>query len=175
MITFMEGREFRVTLVSAQNLPDIRSHGHMKVYAEVSLNGILETTTKSNVDEQGETNPMWSFVAGYTISEAAMQLPGVNLMVKLLCKRTIGDKLIGEVKIPLKNLFDTTHESADQEKILSYDVKGTPNGVLNISYSFGQKMAVVPDRAPLPSSSGQKILQGLSLGLDVLGLGMNIK
>ncbi|KAH6782706.1 hypothetical protein C2S51_007999 [Perilla frutescens var. frutescens] len=173
MITLMEGREFRVTLVSAQNLPDIRSHGHMKVYAEVSLNGIPETTTESDVDKQGETIPTWSFIAGYTVSKAAVQLPGVNLVVKLLCKRTIGDKLIGEVKIPLKNLFDMAHESADQDKIRHYNVEGTPNGVLNISYSFGQKMAVVPDPAPLPSSSGQKIVQGLGLGLGVLGLGQN--
>ena len=170
MITFMEGREFEVTLVSAQNLPDTRSLGKMKVYAEVSLNGIPETTTKSNVDKQGKTNPTWSFVVDYTVSEAAVQLPGANLVVKLLCKRTMGDKPIGEVKIPLKNLFDTAHESADQDKIRNYHVEGTPHGVLTISYSFGQKMAVVPDQAPLPSSSGQNIVDGLGLGLGVLGI-----
>ncbi|KAH6782712.1 hypothetical protein C2S51_008005 [Perilla frutescens var. frutescens] len=166
----MEGREFEVTLVSAQNLPDIRSLGQMKVYAEVSLNGIPETTMKSDVDERGKTNPTWSFVTGYTVSEAAVQLPGINLVVKLLCKRTLGDKLVGEVKIPLKNLFDVARDS-DQDKIRSYDVEGTSDGVLNISYSFSQKMAAVPDRAPPPSSSNnQKILQAVGLGLGVLDL-----
>lgn len=57
----MEGRKFAITLVSAENLLNVRSVGKMKVFAAVSLNGKSETTKYSDVDLAGGTNPTWGF------------------------------------------------------------------------------------------------------------------
>ncbi|KAH6832832.1 hypothetical protein C2S53_006079 [Perilla frutescens var. hirtella] len=136
----MECRKLEITLVSAENLPDVRNLGLMKVYAKVSLKGESRTTVKSSVDYEGETNPRWNFVVDYTISESTVRRPGVNLVVKLMCKRTLGrDRFVGEVKIPVKSLFDLGLKS---QKIPSYTVAGTPEGRLNLLYSFSERMLV---------------------------------
>lgn len=166
MAALVEGRKLKITLVSAENLPDVRNFGEMKVYAVVSLNG---TTKISGADMDGGTNPRWNFVAGYTVGEAAVQLAGVNILVKLWCKRSLGDRLVGEVKIGVKNLFESSHN-----KILRYHVVGTSQGVLNISCSFGPKLAVSSprphtDTGRRSSSSGKKVLKMMmKLGLSLV-------
>ncbi|KAI3464470.1 hypothetical protein Pfo_021133 [Paulownia fortunei] len=158
----MECRKLEITLVSADNLPDVRSLGLMKVFAKVSLKGESKTSKKSPVDAQGETNPRWNFPVEYTISESTVQQPGVNLAIKLFCKRTLGDRFIGEVNIPVKSLFDMGIKA---EKIMSYAVAGTPNGRLNILYSFGEKIWV-------PKPSGWR--KALGVGFLVLVEGAQI-
>ncbi|KAG6432643.1 hypothetical protein SASPL_104224 [Salvia splendens] len=140
----MECRKLEITLVSAQNLPNVRNTGRMKVYAKLSLKGDSKTTRKSHVDYESETNPRWNFVSDYTVSEETVRQPGVSLVVRLMCKRTLGDRLVGKVKIPVKSLFDMGRMS---RKILSYEVAGTPEGRLNLLYSFSETMIV---RQPSP-------------------------
>ncbi|KAG6432645.1 hypothetical protein SASPL_104226 [Salvia splendens] len=48
---------FEITVVSAENLPDIRRLGRMKVYAVVSLNREYETMRETTVDKYGVTGP----------------------------------------------------------------------------------------------------------------------
>ncbi|XP_057793065.1 protein SRC2 homolog [Salvia miltiorrhiza] len=133
----MECRKLEITLVSAQHLPDVRTSGRMKVYAKVSLKGESKTTKKSHVDYEGGTNPRWNFVAHYTVSESTVRRPGLSVTVKLVCRRTLGDRFVGKVKIPVKSLFDMGQKS---RKILSYDVAG--GGRLNLLYSFSDRMFV---------------------------------
>lgn len=154
----MECRKLEITLVSAQNLPNVRNHGRMKVYAKVSLKGESKTAKKTPVDYEAGSNPRWNFVADYTVSESTVERPGVNVVVKLMCKRTLGDRFIGKVKIPVKNLFDMGEKS---RKILSYEVAGTPEGRLNFLYSFSDRMLV------RQTSSGWKTALG-TVGFLVL-------
>lgn len=133
----MECRKLEITVVSAENLPDVRALGLMKVYVKVSLKGESKTTKKSPVDKGGETNPLWNFAVDYTVSESTVRRPGVNVVVKLLCKRTLGDRFVGEVKIPVKSLFDMGLKS---QRTLSYAVAGTPEGKLNLLYSFSERI-----------------------------------
>lgn len=140
----MECRKFEITLVSADNLPDVRSFGRMKVYAEVSLNGESETKMKTTVDTVGETNPRWNFTHNYTINESSVRAQGLEVVVKLHCERTLGDKRVGEVKIPVNNLFNSGIRAVSE---ISYRVAGTPDGVVNILYSFGEMFL-----APKPSA-----------------------
>ncbi|KAG8378309.1 hypothetical protein BUALT_Bualt08G0124000 [Buddleja alternifolia] len=124
----------------ANDLPDIRSLSLMKVYVKVSLKGSeSKTSQKTPVDKHGDVNPRWNFPIQYTLSESTVQQAGVNVVVKLYCRRTLGDKLIGEVNIPVKSLFD---KGLKAEKIMSYGVAGTPNGRLNILYCFGERFWV---------------------------------
>ncbi|KAL8482082.1 hypothetical protein ACS0TY_028287 [Phlomoides rotata] len=135
----MECRKLEITLVSANNLPNIRSIGMMEVYARVSVKGEPKTTQKTPVDTRGETNPRWNFPVQFTISESSLRQPGVTVMVKLMCNRSLGDKLVGEVNIEVKNLFELGLKA---DKILSYGVVGTTKGRLNVLYSFGEKVVV---------------------------------
>ncbi|XP_057793064.1 protein SRC2 homolog [Salvia miltiorrhiza] len=138
----MECRKLEIILVSADDLPNIRSFGKMKVYAEISLNGKSETSKRTTVDLAGETNPKWNFPLDYTVNEASLRTPGLELVVKLFCQRTLGDRYIGEVKISVKSLFDS---GPRVENALTYAV-GTGDGKLNILYSFGNTF-MVPEPA----------------------------
>ncbi|XP_047961815.1 protein SRC2 homolog [Salvia hispanica] len=155
----MECRKFEIIIVSADNLPDVRSFGRMKVYAEVSINGEPDTSRLTTVDTEGETNPRWNFPLEYTIEEASLQNPELVVGVKLYCERTLGDRYIGEVNISVKGLFDYGPRG---ENVLSYTVDGAGNGKLNILYSFGNKFM-----APKPSF-GEKVLD---VGLSVMEQG----
>ncbi|KAG8389733.1 hypothetical protein BUALT_Bualt01G0009400 [Buddleja alternifolia] len=138
----MECRKFEIILVSANSLPDVRSFRQMKVFAKVSIEGESKTSKKTPVDMVGETNPRWNFPIDYTISNSAVQKSGMNLSIKLFCRRTFADRYVGEVNIPIKSLFDKGFKA---DKILSYRVDGTSNGRLNILYSFGEKFLVSND------------------------------
>ncbi|KAL1533659.1 protein SRC2 [Salvia divinorum] len=139
----MECRKFEIILVSANNLPNVRSFGQMKVYAEVSLNGEPNTSKRTTVDMAGETNPRWNFPLDYTFEEASLRNPGLEVVVKLYCERTLGDRYIGEVNLSVKGLFDY---GPRVENVLSYNVAGAGDGKLNILYSFGNMFM-----APKPS------------------------
>ncbi|KAL1543865.1 hypothetical protein AAHA92_20784 [Salvia divinorum] len=133
----MECRKLGITVVSAHNLPDVRSLGQMKVYAKISLKGTSKAAVKTPVDIEGDTNPRWNFAVDYTVSESKVQGHGLNLVVKLMCKRTLGDRLVGEVKIPVKDLFQMGLKS---QSVLSYPVAGTREGRLDLMYSFSERM-----------------------------------
>ncbi|KAG6435962.1 hypothetical protein SASPL_100843 [Salvia splendens] len=130
-------RNFQITLVSANNLENVRRFGEMKVYAKVSLNEETGTITKTNVDTVGGLNPRWNFQVGYTISDSAFtgQRGAVQVVVKLYCDRTLGDKYLGEVRIPIESLFDFWYRGVYE---MSYWVTGTQHGrsSLHISYRF---------------------------------------
>ncbi|XP_042033584.1 protein SRC2-like [Salvia splendens] len=149
-------RKFQITLVSAENLPNVRSFGQMKVYAEVSINGDPKTSKRTTVNTDGETNPRWNFSLDYTIEEASLKNLGLVVVVKLYCERTLGDRYIGEVKISVKGLFDSGSRSENE---LSYNVAGAGDGKLNILYSFGSMF-----EAP-KSSVWKKVLE---VGLAVM-------
>ncbi|XP_047962304.1 protein SRC2 homolog [Salvia hispanica] len=106
----------------------------MKVYAEVSLNGEPQTRIRTTVDMAGETNPKWDLQLNYAINKVSLHEPGLVVVVKLYCQRTLGDKYIGQVKIPVMGLLDSRRDEAEIEA--SFDVDGTKNGKLNISYTF---------------------------------------
>ncbi|KAG6432642.1 hypothetical protein SASPL_104223 [Salvia splendens] len=108
----------------------------MKVYATVSLNEETSTTKKTNVDTVGGLNPRWNFPVGHTISESAFtgQQGEVQVVVKLYCAGILGDKCLGEVRIPMESLFEFWVKDVYG---MSYTVAGTRDGSLHISYRFG--------------------------------------
>lgn len=136
----MECRNLEINIVSANNLPNVRNIGMMKVYARVSLKGEPTTTQETLVDTKGATNPRWNFPLHFTVSESSLRKPGVRVVVKLLCKRSMGDRVVGKVNIEVKTLFDLGLKA---HKIMSYAVVGTTKGRLNLLYSFSDKVVLV--------------------------------
>ncbi|KAG6390369.1 hypothetical protein SASPL_148103 [Salvia splendens] len=107
----------------------------MKVYAKVSFNGDPKTSMLTNVDTAGGSNPRWNSTFNYTINKASLRNPGLEVVVKLYCQGNLREVYIGEVKIPVKGLFDSGRKA---KKELRFNVAGAGDGRLNILYSFGK-------------------------------------
>ncbi|CAK9138460.1 unnamed protein product [Ilex paraguariensis] len=126
----------------------------MKVYARVSIGSDPKTERRTPADKHGETDPAWNFTMKYTISESMVQHYGVSLVIKLYCKRKLGDRYVGEVHMPMKELFDGAY-SCGGSAMVSYPVqRGSVNsqGVLKFSYRFGER--VTADKLLLVESIG---------------------
>ncbi|PRQ39161.1 putative C2 domain-containing protein [Rosa chinensis] len=145
----MEQRTLELELVSAKDLKDVNLISKMDVYAVVSLDGDAyygKQKTKTKVVRACGTNPSFNFPMRFTVDDTLTQQNRLSLQVKLVCERSLGDKDIGVVYVPVKELFD----SADPKnmKFISYQVRrpsGKPKGELSFSYKFGEKVA-----APVP-------------------------
>ncbi|KAI3460602.1 hypothetical protein Pfo_017265 [Paulownia fortunei] len=124
----MECRKFEITLISANNLEDVRKICKMKVHARVSIGGGAEKEKRTPTDKHGEINPAWNFTMRYTISESMVQNYNTMLVVKLYCKRKLGDRYIGEVHTSMKELFDCAKASGGRG--------------LRFSYRFGEKVMI---------------------------------
>ena len=140
----MECRQFEVTLICANNLPDVRELGKMKVYAQVSVKGHSNSVWVTPVDRERATNPYWNCKITYTLPAIAVQKDGVLLVIKLYCERSLlPDKYVGEVNLSLKKLFDC---GFSQEN-LEYDVdRNDADGIfgkLKLSYDFAKTKITV--------------------------------
>ncbi|KAL6962109.1 hypothetical protein U1Q18_037062 [Sarracenia purpurea var. burkii] len=144
-MSFMECRKFELTLISANDLEDVRKFFKMKVYAKVSIGGNPETEKRTPADKHGKINPAWNFHMTYTVGESAVRHYGTMLVIKLYCKRNLGDRYIGEVHMPVKELFDRAFMCGGGSAVVSLPVKKgsvDSQGLLNFSYRFGERVDV---------------------------------
>ncbi|CAI9762622.1 unnamed protein product [Fraxinus pennsylvanica] len=135
----------------------------MAVYAVVSISGgdkMSKQTTKTPVDRDGDTNPTWNFPMKFKLDEAALRQNLLTLDFKLVCERALGNKDIGEVHVPIKQLLDSPTTGAvgnygTQQRLVSYQVRkpsGQPKGQITFSYKFVDKVA-----PPLPVPGAAKL------------------
>lgn len=156
----MEHRSLEINLQSAMDLKKVNLFSKMDVYAVVSISGgdmNQIQKTKSPVDHDGDANPTWNFSMKFTVDEALMQADRLRLDFKLVCQRALGDKDVGEVNVPLKELFDShSNGAAGVKQIGRYQVRkpsGKPKGQLTFSYQFGEKAVAAAAPAPVPYGS----------------------
>ncbi|KAK6146173.1 hypothetical protein DH2020_020042 [Rehmannia glutinosa] len=130
----------------------------MNVYVVVSICGGDKNSkqkTKTPADHDGGANPTWGFPMKFTVEEVALQQNRLMLEFKLICERAFGDRDIGEVHVPIKELLDSPAKGgAGGMKFVSYQVRkpnGKPKGHLTFSYQFigkitsaGDPLLVVP-------------------------------
>ncbi|KAL7128393.1 hypothetical protein ABFS83_14G313800 [Erythranthe nasuta] len=144
----MECRKFEITLISANNLENVRMLCKMKVHARVSIGGTSpETEKRTPTDKHGEVNPAWNFTMRYTISETMLENYNSMLVVKLYCKRKMGDRYVGEIHTPMKELFEYAKNGGGgtNAAVLTLPVqKGCVNsqGALRFSYRFGERVSI---------------------------------
>lgn len=143
----MESRNLEITLQSAKDLASVNLFTKMDVYAVVSISGGDKNSkqkTKSPVDHDGDANPTWNFSMRFTVDEAALQMNRLTLDFKLVCERALGDKDVGEVCVPLKELIDSPVKAGgDGKQFVSYQIRkpsGKPKGQLAFSYKFSEKI-----------------------------------
>lgn len=145
----MEYRTLEINVVSAKDLNDVNIITKMDVYAVVSIYGDHRSKQKTPVDREGGKNPTWNFPMKFNVDVSAADQNRLTLLIQLRCERTLGDKVIGEVLVPVKELLDTgtTASSGNSLQFVSYQVRkpsGKPKGVLNLSYRFQEKFTNAP-------------------------------
>ncbi|KAH7513347.1 hypothetical protein FEM48_Zijuj12G0190400 [Ziziphus jujuba var. spinosa] len=142
----MEQRTLEINVVSATDLKDVNLITKMDVYAVVSISGDshpYHQKTKTNVDRGCGSKPTWNYPMKFTINDAAAKQNRLSLVFNIRCERSLGDKDIGQVIVPVKELLDSAGDGSSM-KFTSYQVRkpsGKPKGVLNFSFKFGEKFS----------------------------------
>lgn len=135
-----------LVIESAKDLKDVNLFSKMDVYAVIKIDGdhnLKSSKHKTPTDKDCGTNPKWNFPVQFTVDDAAAQQNRLTLVVKIKSDRTLSDKEIGEVKVPIKELWDGFGD-AKETKHASYSVttpSGKVKGTLDFSYKFGEKFA----------------------------------
>lgn len=146
-----------MTLQYAKDLKRVNLITKMDVYVVVSISGgdKKKQRTKTPVDHDGDANPTWDFPMKFPVDEAALQQNRLMIDFKLVCQRALGDRVIGEVHVPVKELLDFPAPkgcAAVGKRFISYQVtkpSGKPKGQLNFSYQFTGK----PTSAAAPAAA----------------------
>ncbi|KAL3839980.1 hypothetical protein ACJIZ3_024571 [Penstemon smallii] len=136
-------RKFNITLISAHNLPNVRTVFDNRVEARVTIGGEKKTEKKTPADKQNGLDPAWNYMISYTIGESGVIDHDLSVAVRLYTKRTLGDKFIGEVSMSVKELFESA--SAGNATLALPVKKGEEeltSAVLNISFSFGERVSI---------------------------------
>jgi hypothetical protein len=142
----MAYRVLEVTLISAKDLKKVTVFSKMRVYAVASISGgdPRTPTHRTHSDRHGGRNPMWHAPLRFPIPIAA-DPRGLALHVLLRSERSFGDRDVGEVLVPVQDLFAAA-PPAGEHRHLSYQVRrpmsGRKRGVLHISYSLTDAPAV---------------------------------
>ncbi|KAK1417869.1 hypothetical protein QVD17_27003 [Tagetes erecta] len=144
----MSIRSLDLTLISAKGLNKVNLVGKMDVYAVVYISGAgnQDQKHKTHVDKDGDSNPTWNFPMHFKIDESAALSNRLTLVVKIKAESMFGDKDLGEVHVPIKELLEGSSSSSSGKPLqfVSYQVRkpsGKPKGELNFSYKFGEKTA----------------------------------
>ncbi|KAF9622781.1 hypothetical protein IFM89_034016 [Coptis chinensis] len=130
----MDQMPLDLTVLSAKDLKKVVHISKTKAYVVVKISSDLRTEQKTTpVDHDGRENPTWNCNMEFTIDEGSI------IVFQLRCKRSLGDRDIGEVNVPIKNL---PHNLGNGKQVVSYPVftKGESKGELSFSYEFGQKV-----------------------------------
>lgn len=141
----MEYRPLDVTVISADGLKDVNLISKMDVYVVLSIADDPTTKRKTHVDKDGGKSPKWNDHLKFNVDA---RNPNVPLVFRIRSDRPLGDKDIGVVTIPMKELLDHPTADGGGERVVEYQVRtpsGKSKGTLKFSYKFGDKVA-----APAP-------------------------
>ncbi|XP_071713718.1 protein SRC2-like [Rutidosis leptorrhynchoides] len=127
-----------ITVISASGLKNVNYFMKMGVYVVVSListNAIIKQKTHVS---NGNKNPRWNRRISFVVEESAIRTS--TLLFILRSKRVLGDRIIGEVMIPVHELLD--NGPSNGEHVVEYQVcsiKGKSRGTLTFSHQFKEK------------------------------------
>ncbi|KAG9132794.1 hypothetical protein Leryth_014064 [Lithospermum erythrorhizon] len=104
----MAQRALEVTVLSAKDINKVNLIGKMDVYIIISITGSKsKQKVITPVDKDAGTNPTWNFQAEFVIDESAAQQSHHSIVFKVKCERALGDKDIGEVHVPIRELLQS--------------------------------------------------------------------
>lgn len=144
----MSYRPLELTLISAKDLDKVNLFSKMEVYAIAMIAGDPGSKKKTHTDRDGGRNPNWNATFSFNVME--FDLDRCVLHVVLKAEKAFGDRVIGEVHVPVKELLNGWKKDAGAQ-FLSYQVRkpsGKAKGALNFSYKFKDPVTVA---APPPT------------------------
>ncbi|MBA0616541.1 hypothetical protein Godav_016583 [Gossypium davidsonii] len=139
----MAFRTLDINVISAKGLKNVNLIDKMDVYAVVSLKGdSSKQKLKTPVHKDCGKNPNWNFPVKFTVDESLAKNNKLSIKFKIMCERILGDKELGVVNVPVKELLDSPGDGGSM-KFVSFQVRkpsGKPEGTLDFSYKFGDKV-----------------------------------
>ncbi|XP_052204661.1 protein SRC2 homolog [Diospyros lotus] len=137
----MECVPLDITVISADDLKNVNLISKMSVYVLVSMSGDPRTKRRTPVDKNCGKNPKWNDRMSFAVDEASLSLhPNLCILFQIRSDRPLGDRDIGEVSVPIRELLDNNDPASD--RLVEYQVRtpsGKPKGTLKFSYKFGEK------------------------------------
>ncbi|KAK9292911.1 hypothetical protein L1049_020892 [Liquidambar formosana] len=143
----MECRTLEITSIWAKDLKDVHIFSKMEAYVVVMVANDPSSMQKTPVDKLGGTSPHWICSIKFTINEDASRQNRLALHFQLKSNGVFGAvKDIGEVYVPIKDLFNGEDFDEGGEKIAeSFDVEnpsGKAKGTLSFTYKIGEQFVV---------------------------------
>ncbi|KAK8507099.1 hypothetical protein V6N13_069891 [Hibiscus sabdariffa] len=140
----MAHRTLEINVISAKGLKNFNLIDRMDVFCIVSLKGgASKEKVRTPVDKDCGKNPNWNFPVKFAIDESLAQKNDLKIKFKVVCERILGDKELGKVSVPVKELLDSPGEGGSM-KFVSFQVRrpsGRAEGSLDFSYRFGDVVA----------------------------------
>ncbi|KAK8491629.1 hypothetical protein V6N13_060858 [Hibiscus sabdariffa] len=140
----MAHRTLEINLISAKGLKNVNLIDKMDVYCIISLKGgSSKQKTRTPVDKDCGKNPNWNFPVKFTVDESLAKKNNLNVKFKIMCERILGDKELGKVNVPVKELLDSPGDGGSM-KFVSFQVRkpsGRAEGSLDFSYRLGEAVA----------------------------------
>ncbi|XP_057962849.1 protein SRC2 [Malania oleifera] len=156
----MEHRSLQINVMNAKDIKDVNLLTKMDVYVVVSISGDYTTHKQTTpVDKDAGTNPKWNHSLNFSVDDAAAHQNRSTLVFLLRSDRIFGDRDIGEVRVPVKELINNPGNDYKNSRVVSYQVRtpsGRAKGTLTFSYKLGDKIQA-PVPAPYPKKMGESL------------------
>ncbi|XP_020183923.1 protein SRC2 homolog [Aegilops tauschii subsp. strangulata] len=156
----MAYRMLEVTLQSARNLKNVNLMSRLEVYAVATISGDPMTRQCTPPDPYGGRHPTWNTTLRFTVPPTAAAGASGCLHVLLRTERSLGDRDVGEVVVPLTDILGLGGSFRDPRDLgprppqfAVYHVRRVHRpadtyGVLYLSYRLGG--VVLPHQQPHP-------------------------
>ncbi|KQK14717.1 hypothetical protein BRADI_1g18270v3 [Brachypodium distachyon] len=156
----MAYRVLEVTLQSAKDLRKVNLMTRMEVYAVATISGDPITRQCTPPDPYGGRNPTWNATLRFAIPPDSSSASSGCLHVLLRTARSLGDRDVGEVIVPLSDILHSSAtgspHGSNSPQSASYQVRkvhrAEARGVLHLSYRLGPPYAYYLPPALLPPS-----------------------
>lgn len=132
----------KITVISADVLQKPTFFNKPRAYAVIYLTGDSVSRQTTPVDERGGAKPHWDFTLTFQVDQSDLQRNSAVLVLQLCRYRTFGDKDIGSIYVPVKELFENAG-GINRELPVAFPVSsksGKPKGVVYLSYVFGEAL-----------------------------------
>jgi hypothetical protein len=117
----MDQREIEVTVLSAQDLKNVKlTGGAMSPYVVAWIYPNMKVP--SPVSTKGGVNPTWNSVLRLVCEESLLQQGGANLTLEIFNHGSFSNKAIGTVRIPLSSVSSKAAQGSSSTKTSSYQV-----------------------------------------------------
>ncbi|CAL9776071.1 unnamed protein product [Musa acuminata subsp. burmannicoides] len=138
----MAFRTMEITLISAKDLKNVNVFSKMTVYAVVTISSDPRVWQRTPTDREGGRNPSWNSTHRLTVPNDVAHHHFLHILLRT--ERALGDRDIGEVRVPLSDLLAGAGDGPRPVQFVSYQVHGMTSGkakgVLNFSYSLSEQV-----------------------------------